>query len=372
VCARRLDRHGLALPVPVAGLAEQVGVMCGAHAQVLAAAELSVALRVDGATRADVRSALWDARTLVKTFGPRGTIHLLPAAELATWMAALGSLPVRRPPPPVGLTERQTDEVVDAVADALADAELTLDELTDAVVERTGPWAGEPVMEAFQGRWPRWRQVMHVAARRGALSFGPNRGRRVTYTSPHRWVPGFRLPDADAAVDAVVRRFLHAYGPATPRQLAQWLAAPPTLTVAWFERLGDELEPVDVEGSTAWVLAGDTRAPEPSSEVRLLPYFDAYGIGSHPRTMVFPGAAADRALIGGQAGNLPLLVVGGVVAGVWHHKRSGRRLTVTVEPIGRLTAARRRAVDDQVARVGEVLEAEPTWSVGDVPVGGHL
>jgi hypothetical protein len=28
-----------------------------------------------------VRRALWQERTLVKTFGPRGTIHLLPTVE---------------------------------------------------------------------------------------------------------------------------------------------------------------------------------------------------------------------------------------------------------------------------------------------------
>ena len=35
-----------------------------------------------GATCADVRRALWEDRTLVKTFGPRGTVHLLRAADL--------------------------------------------------------------------------------------------------------------------------------------------------------------------------------------------------------------------------------------------------------------------------------------------------
>ncbi len=71
----------------------------GVHAQVLSAAEISAALRVDGATRADVRRALWQDRTLVKTFGPRGTVHLLPAADLASWMAALAAIPWRSPSP---------------------------------------------------------------------------------------------------------------------------------------------------------------------------------------------------------------------------------------------------------------------------------
>ena len=83
VCARRLARHGLAAPVPAIRLAEQVGTICGAHAQVMSAAEISVAIRVEEVTREDVRRALWEARSLVKTIGPRGTVHLLPAGRLS-------------------------------------------------------------------------------------------------------------------------------------------------------------------------------------------------------------------------------------------------------------------------------------------------
>jgi hypothetical protein len=57
----------------------------------------------------------------------------------------------------------------------------------------------------------------------------------------------------------------------------------------------------------------------------LLPYFDAYVIGCHPRATLFPACRGKRALTGGQAGNVPVLLVDGVVAGVWHQRRSGRR-----------------------------------------------
>ena len=77
VCARRLDRHALSAPSQDARPADIVGTMCGAHAQALSAAELSIGLRLVGITRADVREALWTERSLVKTFGPRGTVHLV-------------------------------------------------------------------------------------------------------------------------------------------------------------------------------------------------------------------------------------------------------------------------------------------------------
>jgi hypothetical protein len=105
--------------------------------------------------------------------------------------------------------------------------------------------------------------------------------------------------------------------------------------------------------------------------VRLQPYFDAYVIAAQPRERLFPGAAFERALAGGQAGNFPVLLVDGVVAGVWHQRRQGRRTTVTVEPLVRLTARQERELGEQVERVGEVLEARAELVIGEVRVGPH-
>lgn len=66
-----------------------------------------------------------------------------------------------------------------------------------------------------------------------------------------------------------------------------------------------------------------------------------------------------------------MLLVDGVVAGVWHQRRRGRRTTVTVEPLARLTARQERELGEQVERVGEVLEAAPELVVGEVTVGPH-
>ncbi|MDP9869818.1 MULTISPECIES: winged helix DNA-binding domain-containing protein [Streptosporangium] len=373
VCARRLERHALSVPSRDARPADVVAAMCGAHAQVLSAAELSIGLRVAGLTRADVRRALWEERSLVKTFGPRGTVHLLPTGDLPMWTGALSALPLRNSHAKnVRLTPGQTDEVVEAIAAVLQDAELTIDELSQEVIAATGPWAGDLVMPGFQDMWPRWRQALATAADRGALCFGPNRGRKVTYTSPRRWLPGFRPADGATALAGVLKRYLHAYGPATPAQFAQWLAVPRRWAAELFESLAGELERVEVDGAPAWLAAGDGAMPSaPPRGVRLLPYFDAYTVGCHPRELLFPGPAAGRALAGGQAGNFPVLLVDGTAAGVWHQRRSGRRLDITVEPFAPLTAARRGELDDQVERVGEFLEGEPRLTIGTVTVGAH-
>ncbi|HEY7431149.1 MAG TPA: winged helix DNA-binding domain-containing protein [Streptosporangiaceae bacterium] len=375
VTARRMARHALAEPATDLSPAGVAGVLCGAHAQVLSAAELSVGRRIAGATRTDVQAALWQERSLVKTFGPRGTVHLLPAAELPMWTGALSVLPSSVPAHPEGVrfTPGQTDEVIAAMGDALADAELTVDELTEALADRTGPWAVEQTMAAFQGLWPRWRQLTSTAAHRGVLCFGPDRGRKVTYTSPHRWLPGFRPADGDTALRALVARYLHAYGPATPQHFARWLGIPPRYAAELFGTLAPELERVELDGEPGWTLAGDTGTPpRPHRGVRLLPYFDPYVVAGQPRERLYAGAAATRALTpSGQAGNYPVLLVDGVVGGVWHQRRSGRKLAITVEPLRELTAPQRRQLGDEVDLVAAVMEATATLTVGPVTAGAH-
>jgi hypothetical protein len=271
------------------------------------------------------------------------------------------------------LTPGQAEEVIAAIGDALTNAELTVGELTEAIADRAGQWAVEQTMEAFGGKWPRWRQLTSAAAHRGMLCFGPSRGRNVTYTSPRRWLPGFRPAEAGAALRALVIRYLHAYGPATPQHFARWLGIPARHAAGVFGELTGELERVEVDGEPAWNVAGDDKTPpEPHRGIRLLPYFDAYVVGCQPRERLYPGPAASRALTPAcQAGNYPVLLVDGVVGGVWHQRLSGRKLAITVEPVRELTAAQRCQLDDEAQLVGSVVEAAVTLTVGTVTVGPH-
>lgn len=379
VLARRTARHHLVAPA-AEGPAAVARAVCGVHAQIMSAAELSLGLRLTGATRSDVRRALWEDGTLVKTFGPRGTVHLLAAEDLPLWTAALSAVPRAGAgtSDEARLTPVQAEAVLAAIADALRGEPLTAEELGAAVVGRTGAWAADPVLPAFGGWWPRWRQALGAAAHRGTVVFGPDRGRRATYTHPVRALPGSAPADEETALRFLVRSYLHAYGPASSDHLARWLAAPPAWAADVVSRQRAELEPVTVEGAgPLWQLADERVAPARRTVagappgVRLLPYFDAYVVGSHPRDLLFPGPAADRALNRGQAGNYPVLLVDGVVAGVWHLRRSGRRLAVTVEPLRPLGPSRERQLEEQVDRIGHVLEGTATLTLGKVDVGPH-
>lgn len=381
-CSRRLREH--ALVEPSSGIEEVVGRLCGVHAQVMPAAEVALGMRVDGASRADVRGALWERRTLVKTFGPRGTVHLFPTDELPLWMSALDAAPKpsRSLPAELRLSETQREDVFEAIQISLTGAQLSVDELDKEIGERAGPWATELVMPAFQGMWPRWRILMEEAAHRGALCFGPNRGRNVTYTRPEDYQP----VDGAEAFGEVALRYLRAYGPATPAEFARWFGTTPAGASELFASLGDRLEQVDMDGHKSWLPAEaeETEEDEEPEDtelstvdgsngggVRLLPYFDPYSVGCYPRELLFPGRAFERALSRGQAGNVPVMLIDGVVAGIWHQRLTGSTVTVTVEPFGKLSPELRSDLAEQVLRLGEFLEAEPSIALGTVTAGKH-
>ena len=375
VCTRRLRRH--ALTRPLSDLTEAAAAVSGVHAQVMSAAEVSLGLRTEGVTRRDVREALWTRRELVKTYGPRGTVHLVAALDLPVWCAALSAAPwpTAARPPKIRMTQEQTNLVVTAVDDALGERDLTIEELDAEVVARTGPWAGELVIPAFDTWWPRWRQAIGLAAHRGVLCFGPDRGRRTCYTHPHRWVPGFSGPDPGTGLESLVLEYLRAYGPATADHVAQWLGVPAPPVRALVAGLENRLVPAEVYGVQGWLPEADVEVPEDEANpgVRLLPYFDPYVVGCHPRSSLFPGAAAERALSAtGQAGTRPVLLVDGTVAGIWHQRRSGQQLHITVEPFIPLTRGRRRELDGEVEGLGAILEATPTLTIGTVTARSHL
>ena len=88
VSAWRLAQHGLSPRLGREAFVAVASHLCGIHAQVMSAAELGLGARTDGLRPQDVQAALWQDRTLVKTWAMRGTLHLLAAADLPLIAAA--------------------------------------------------------------------------------------------------------------------------------------------------------------------------------------------------------------------------------------------------------------------------------------------
>jgi hypothetical protein len=331
--AFRLARHHLAQRAAAKDLARVVGDVGGMQAQLMSAAELQVGVRVDCSVGA-VRSALWEHKTIVKTWVMRGTLHLIPAADLPLYAAALSSHWIRIRPSwlkYIGLSETEVFKLVDAIGDALDGRALTREEIVAVV----GKHRSERVREILRSGWG---GMLKPAARNGKLCFGPSRGRSVTFVRPSDWLGSWREVEPDAALAEVARRYLRAFGPSVKRDLAFWWGHWPGVASAAWKALEAELVPVSIEGQRAELLATDLPALATSPKapfVRMLPNFDPYLLGHASRDHLFD--ATHRWKVSRAAGWIsPVVLVDGSVMATWSYRVSGRTLLVTVAPFRRL------------------------------------
>ena len=307
----------------------------------MGAAELALSARVRGLTQQHVREALWEERTLAKTWTIRGTLHLHPADELPLWTAA-----ARAVDPPwyesYGLTAKQGEKVLDAIADALDGRALLREELADEVARRAGAWTRERIASG-------WGYIIGSAAAVGKLCHGPPRGNKVTFVRTDQWI-GWKDVDPHAALAEVCRRFVAEYGPAGPKEFAGWFGIKPPAARALFESL-DEIEQPHLR-------------KRPPGAVRLLPEYDCYVMGFREREHLVPDAVRERLRRHGKGqyegiAGVPTLVIDGVVAGIWRRAKRGKRVEIAVERARRLTAQDRRELEDEAERIGRFLDAEP-------------
>jgi Winged helix DNA-binding domain len=374
VWQRRLAQQFLSQPAPCTQLRDVVRLMCGVHAQVQPSAELSLPIRVAGLTRHDVVEALWRQRSLVRTYGPRGTVHIFAADDLPLWLSALRA---RTPPRPAGkqelsaLPSDRLPDLLHAMREALDGKYLSRAELAAELEQRLGTWATEETFPAFGGFLPRWQLALSSAANEGVLAFGPPRGNQVTYVRLDQWLPELPSVDGERALAEVFRRYLASYGPASQLEFARWFNMHPVAAKALQASLRDELEEVDVEGTRAWQLPSAEHRAD-GTHAHLLPQFDSYMVGCHPREHLIPGVAAERLGPRDTAAMFNVLLVDGVVSGLWERKRSSKLLEVRVDAFSKLSTAQWDQVVAQAERMAAFLGREADVSSGHVAPRGHL
>jgi hypothetical protein len=352
VHAFRLQRHHLEMRAPKKDLARVIGDIGGVQAQVMSAAELQAAVRVDCAVD-DVRTGLWKDRTLVKTWLMRGTLHLVPSTDLPLFSAAMNAYGMRNTNAWLKfmqITEPELIDLTDAIGHALDGQALTREEL----VAKVGRGRPERVQQAMKSGWG---GLLKPVARQGLLCFGPSRSQSVTFVNPRRWLGAWRHVEPDAALVELARRYLRAFGPATKQDFTRWWGTWPGVGKTAWAGMAGELVPVSVEGQPADLLAADVDeiqhiASEPS--VRLLPAFDPYLMGHSNRDHLF--ATEHRSRVSRTAGWISAVVLGdGRVVATWTHTVVRRTLAMKVDPFRKLAPSTLKGLRAQAEALAAAL-----------------
>ena len=360
VAAWRIRRHHLDQPSAANNMLAVASRLCGLHAQVMSSAEMALWARVHDLKRGAIERALWQERTLVKTWAARGTLHLLSAADLPMWHAALRTSPRYRRPAfwkrCFGITLDELDRLTEAIGVALDGRVMTREELAREVGRITGSAAFRTGLA--QGGWG---TILKPAAFAGHLCFAPGLGQRVRFTRPDKWVKPQSPPlDPNSATADLTRRFLAAYGPATYEDLGRWWGGGGITTAKqWIASLGGEVTECDLAGSQAWMLtahAREVREAKPEKSVSLLPAFDQYVIGaSRHAEHLLPGDLRRR-VYRPQGWVSAVLLVNGLMQGTWRHEIKGDRVEVVIEPFIKVPAWVRRRAADEAERLASFLD----------------
>jgi hypothetical protein len=271
------------------------------------AALLSIHARVEGAG-----PSTWEDPALVQVWGPRYHVYVVPARDLAVF--TLGRLPE------AGKIRLRADDLAARLHAFLGGARMSYDDAGQAL-----------------GVHP---NALRYAALTGTLAIRWEGARCPTVWS----VPGPEIEPVEATLE-LARRYLHVFGPGTPKGFGQWAGIGARKAVGAFHDLGDTLIPVRAPSGDAWILDRDEHAvrepPTPDAPCRFLPSGDAYtlGVTSEDRALLLPDSD--------QRGELwtprvwpGALLVAGKVRGTWR-RAEGR---VTIRAWQRLSPAARETV----------------------------
>jgi len=185
----------------------------------------------------------------------RGTLHLLAAYDLPVYVAALKTRSLYRSGSWLKfhrISLEEIDKITSEARIALDGRCLTREELVNYIVKRAGlrRWVKREMSSG-------WGSLLHPAAYRGNLCFGPNQGKNVTFVRPDQWLGKWDEPGSEEALRTLLSRFVAAYGPCTREDLGHWWGILEHNTRKIFQSVIDELDEVEFEGRKAWLRRED-------------------------------------------------------------------------------------------------------------------
>ena len=317
------------------GPAATVRQMVGVQAQEAMAARLALWARSRELVGPQVDQALAATRTVVRTWSLRGTLHLHAAQDLGWLLPILGPVFIRKSRrrfTELGLTEEIYNQARPALEAILAsEGPLRRAELAKHLSDQGIPTAGQAAYH-----------LIRRAGLDGLLCYGPDRAGKPTFALLKEWIEVDEPLYEQAALVRLARRYLTAYGPARPEDLATWSGLPIPSARTGFDGLGSELEKVTWDGAEVWLLKGHaewlTEQPPEEYSVRLLPGYDPYLLGYRGRGLMVPPEYAGRVHPGGGTLRATLLV-NGRAAGLWHRKHRTHDVIIQVQPFEELPTA---------------------------------
>lgn len=315
---------------------ETVERLAGLQAQVPRPPFVGLWTRLSNFDRAQLTSRLHD-RSIVRATMMRGTIHLMSAADYLAFRPVLHAALVSAPESMFRrqLAGHDLAAIVAAGRDFFARPN-TFDALRKHFTEH------RPELDA---RAPAYLVRMHVPLVQKPTGDTWGYPAAADFALADDWL-GAPVSIAPAAPHQLVRRYLAAFGPATPADAQAWSGLGSLRSV--FEDLRPEL--VTMRDERKRELFDLPDAPRPDADtpapVRFLPEYDNLLLGHKDRTRIIDDA--HRPII--STANLQIratFLIDGRAAGTWRVEKSRKAATLVLEPFGKTTKKSRSALEQE-------------------------
>ena len=324
--------------------------LVGMQAQVARPPFVGLWTRVQGFQRAELAHALQE-RTIVRVTAMRGTLHLMTAADYAAMRGVLHPMLTRGAQSI--LRDRTSTFDMDAViAEArrfFGKTPATFDALRNHLVQKFPDGDERAMGYAVRTHLPLVQ--VPTDARWGFPA-------AADFAVADGWL-GHSISTSAASAEALMLRYLGAFGPATPADAQAWSGMNGLRDV--FEALRPSL--VTFRDERKRELFDLPSAPRPDEDVpapaRFVPDFDNLVLSHADRTRIVADDHRSRVTLKNLQVRATFLV-DGMVAGTWKSERKRKTAVLVIEPFGALTKRVRAALDEEGERLLAFLEEDAT------------
>ena len=335
-----LDRQWLAERRP-ASAAEAITHLVGLQAQEPLEPYAGLWSRLQDFRPADVVELL-ESRRAVRTLMMRRTLHLLSADDCVAMRPLFQAMLVQRVRSGLGrrLDGVDLDELAAAGRPLFHERARILNDVARAVADR---WP-EAVVRDLGDALSSLVELVQVPPR-GVWG----RQAPASNTTIEAWLG--TEPRPEVGLNDVVRRYLRAYGPASSSDVRSWSGL--TGLPAVIKKLRPELVAYRDERGRVLLDLADATLPDPDlpAPPRFLPAFDNAVLGYDDRSRIIDDEHRGLSILGTR-----YVLVDGRVAAAWTSAGdTGGGISVTVQPLRRLTGAERRDVRDEAERLAAFL-----------------
>lgn len=320
---------------------EALGRLVGVQAQLPRTPFLGLWSRLAGFKQEDLRKAIED-RDVVRATAMRGTLYLMTASDFLAFRASLRSGETMALPGGTKTTVSELEPVL-----ALARAHFTEPKEFETFresLERAG-FSDIRIM-AYAAR-----QLLPLVQAASDTPYGFSPGGQFVLAKTYL---GQDVAAAPAPAE-LLRRYLAAWGPATPADFSGWSGLKGV--AALFEEIAGDL--VTFRDAGKKLLYDLKDAPRPGGDIaappRFVPDFDAVTQGHQDRTRILPPAHAPKIA----SKNLqvpPMLLVDGFVAGTWKLEVKRKITTLAITAFDNFSAKDRKAVEAEAIALAKAFE----------------